>query len=440
MKKVMYRFLGVAVPLGITVLIFFARFHDGIVQIYEHVEQAKDAEGRIQQLRNRTKKNGRTDGCIYFGTEGPLGVLDLDRNTLRVYNLRTGEALSPPLKHDQDGIVHIREFSPDGNRLLTWTISKMKQGAVWDLQSGNKVLTLKPEEDVPLCARFIEDGNRIMAVVLGDKTSEGRHLIYYVWSAETGELLSRVQHKDRAPNWSLSPNGAFVLSMSRRRAQVWVTSTGKAVGPSLEPIKGWDWLSDIDNYFYCRPTFSNDNKRVAMLERNGYGHLRIQLRDTATGKPISPAWNYEKGPTLLLAANFSADDHRLATIISGNEPLRFTVGEEKSSTTIPSGEVNIWDVQDGRLLTTCRYEGGGVSDLLFSQDGSRLVVKCVKSVSLFDTVSGYAITPPFKYEKGLTKTVFSPDGTQLILLGVGFAGIWDAKTGKEVSTVQVSAH
>ncbi len=441
MKEVMWRVLAVLVAVSMAGLLLYHKFGDRIATLALQVEQAKEAERPLQQLKNEPEKNGCADGCIYFGTDGPRAVLTLDQNVLRVHNLRTGEALSSPLKHD--GFVFNHEFSPDGKRLLTWTISK--QVAVWDVQSGKKVLTVEPENGLPLKARFVDDGNSIMAVVLGDKTSEGRSLICYVWNAQTGQLVSRVQHKDRSPDWNLSADGEFVLSTSRTTARVWATRTGEPVGPSLEPGKGWHWLSDIEHYLDGKPIFSNDNKRVVTLEMNSYGHLRLQLRDVATGKTVLPAWNYERGPTILKAVGFSPDGRQLATVIDGNEPMRFRVGEERPTTALPPGEVTIWDTQSGQRLTTCRYEQrGGVSDLVFSPDGRRLAVSCVSgkplsaSVSLFDTATGSAITPPFRFEKGLRKTAFTPDGTQLIVVGVdGYAGIWDAKMGREISRVQV---
>ena len=443
MKEVMWRVLAVLVAVCMAGLLLYHKFGDHIARLDWQAEQAKDAERPLQLLKNEPEKNGCADGCIYFGTDGPRAVLTLEQNVLRVHNLRTGEALSPPLKHD--GFVFNHEFSPDGKRLLTCTISK--HVAVWDLQSGKKVLTVEPENGLPLKSCFVDDGNRILMVVLDGKTSEGRRLICYVWNAQTGQLLSQVQHKDRFPDWNLSANGEFVLSTLRTTARVWATRTGEPVGPSLEPGKGWYWLSDIDHYVDGKPIFSNDNKRVVTLAQNAYGHLRIQLRDTATGKPVLPAWNYERGPTILKAVGFSPDGRQLATIIDGNEPMRFTVGEEKPTTALPPGEVTIWDTQSGQRLTTCRYEQrGGGSDLVFSQDGRRLAVTCVgskppsASVSLFDTATGSAIAPPFRFEKGLRKTAFSPDGTQLIVVGVdGYAGIWDAKMGREISRVQVSS-
>jgi serine/threonine protein kinase len=204
---------------------------------------------------------------VHFGPGGPRVVLffnDFKKQYFaRVYDLATGQALTPPLKHE-DWVFHA-SFSPDGNRVVTASCDKTAR--VWDAATGEALTPpLKHEGDVH-CAAFSPDGKRVVTAS-PDKTAR-------VWDAATGEALTPpLKHDDRVFCAAFSPDGKRVVTGGwDKTARVWDAATGKELTPPLK---------HEDSVFYA--AFSPDGKRVVTAP---YGTAR--LWDAATGKELKKA-------------------------------------------------------------------------------------------------------------------------------------------------------
>ena len=95
------------------------------------------------------------------------------------------------------------------------------------------------------------------------------------------------------------------------------------------------------------------------------------------------------------------------------------------------GEIRLWDVESGSLLTSLKV-GGRTDCLAFSPDGKTLASSTVTNVTLWDVDQR---KPRLKFPtRGLARFVFSPDGRTLAV--AAFAGrtvaLYDSHTGKKL--------
>jgi serine/threonine protein kinase/WD40 repeat protein len=341
---------------------------------------------------------------VHFGPGGPRVVLwsnddKQKRFYARVYNLSTGEAISPPLTFD-DG-VHAA-FSPDGTRVLT---ASRGTARVWDAVTGQAISQPMPHEGGLMRARFSQDGQRVATASL-DRTAR-------VWDAVTGQPITPPLKHDGWVRIALfSPDSKRVVTASEdKTARLWnVQSDGGAFLP----------LTHGDVVWYA--SFSPDGQRVVTASRD----KTARVWDAATGQPISPPLKHDHWVTRAL---FSPDGKRVAT-----------ASIDKTA--------RVWDAASGQAITPPLPHGDYVWDASFSPDGTRVVTASSdKTARVWDAATGEAISLPLQHDVGVWQATFSPDGKQVVTAGQvkgtywcsETARLWDAATGQELKKVTISA-
>jgi WD40 repeat protein/serine/threonine protein kinase len=82
---------------------------------------------------------------------------------IQILELDSGRQITPPLK-GHSALVRMVAFSPDGQRLAGGGIDKTVK--IWDLTTGQEILTLKGNTDMITCVHFLSDGCRLMSVAM----------------------------------------------------------------------------------------------------------------------------------------------------------------------------------------------------------------------------------------------------------------------------------
>jgi WD40 repeat protein len=211
---------------------------------------------------------GITDVC--FNVDGTRIAAASQRQTARVWNTATGEAVTPPLGHGAP-VASVR-FSPDGRTLLSATVSPAKFPAgldaarLWDIATGQ--LLGKPMQHVDdVCAAEFSSDGKLVATASEDNNAR-------IWDARTGEPVSPVlRHTRTVGTIAFSPDARRVVTSSwDGTARVWDAHSG---APLARPLRHDDYVLDA--------RFSPDGRRIVTASRD----KTVRLWDAETGRPLT---------------------------------------------------------------------------------------------------------------------------------------------------------
>jgi WD40 repeat protein len=160
--------------------------------------------------------------------------------------------------------------------------------------------------------------------------------------------------------------------------------------------------------------FSPDGKFLAV------GGNREILLHNADGSGLAKRLQGEAERVLSIA--FSADGSLLAA--GGGTPALF-------------GEIQWWDMREGKLLRTARVSSDTVFGASLSPDGSKVAVGCVdNTVRAFDTSTGKELYKISSHENWPLATVFGIDSKRFVSVGRDSAAkLIDANAGQFLENV-----
>lgn len=290
--------------------------------------------------------------CLaHFSPDGRLVATTDDDASARVWDARTGEPLTAPLQHG-DRVVDVR-FSPDGRRIVT--ASSDGTARVWEARTGQPVgKPLQHRKDPAAssetdehAAEFGESADIEPSDVLTARFSpDGRHVVttcqdggVRIWDAVTGQLIGGpLPHLDLIAHLRFTPDGSRLVTASADgRGRVWDALTGQ---PLNEPVPHLQGMANDS------PGRSPDGSRVIILSRN-----TAQVWDIRSGKRVGNVMTHSAS---LVTAQFSPDGTRVA------------LGSV-------DGTVRLWDVQTALPVSGLLPHGGEVQHAEFSADGKWLL-------------------------------------------------------------------
>jgi WD40 repeat protein len=239
-----------------------------------------------------------------------------------------------------------------------------------------------------------------------------------LWDLSTGQEVSRLSggHNGPVTAVAFSPDGRLAATGSfDKTTLIWDLSSGGV----RHILTHEDQVNAI--------AFSPDGRYLATAA----GNARQVERDTA-----ARLWEVESGRLIrsyihigaVQALAFSPDGRYLVTTSGGVDTNNQSVDRRG----------RLWEVETGRLIT--RYEGftGGIRDVDFNSDGSRLVfgtwdVANSGTIRVFDTQSAEEIERIFAHPNVVTRVRFSPDDSLIFSASWDSSvRIWDAVRGLEV--------
>ncbi len=361
----------------------------------------------------------------------------IDKGEVKVWEVRTGREVRPPLGHEA-GVIGVA-YSPDGKRLASCGWDRTVR--LWDAASGRELRVLRGHEDTVYRVAFSPDGERLASASWDGSVR--------IW--EGGEEVQRLQ----AGQASL-----FCVAYSRdgRRlaagsvegmVSVWDAASGKRLRRFSSQLGSAQDLA-----------FSPDGKRLAC----GGWDKTIGLFDPETGQEVLSLRGHKDR---ILALAFSPDGNRLVSSswdgavflwdgrplgehrpgahdLAADQGLVFSVAFSPDGRRVASasvdGTVRVWDSASGRAVLTYKGHDSLVSCVAFSPpDGRRLASGGFDSVRVWDAETGRDLHPGYRGQKGhCWALAFSPDGKR-IASSAGLHGevkVWDAETKKESLTLE----
>lgn len=242
----------------------------------------------------------------HFNSDGTKIVTASHDNTVKIWNAETGQLIGQPLAHDvklmwaafspdsrrvatsaEDKKIRIwdavsgkliseweyvtyiaaGQFSPDGRRLLTWTLDDVT-ARIWDVEQGTAVGAPLHHTAMVTSAQFSPDGTKIVTAS-DDRTAR-------LWDASTGNpLTDPLKHPAEVASVRFSPGGHQIVTVSYDKTiRIWDAENGKQIA---EPFPGGDGQS---------AEFSPDGKRLLIASQDDGG----VLWDLTPVEKTAPRW------------------------------------------------------------------------------------------------------------------------------------------------------
>jgi WD40 repeat protein len=313
--------------------------------------------------------------------------------TLRVWDVRSGERTGVisefgedpcPFALNFDGTGVIRGgLNPAswrlGNAKPDWSISVREPALYW------RALALSRDRDE-------------VTVSVGDNVE--------VWDATKGTYLRTICRQAGAvKELELSPDGRILLaSDAERRVTLWDV-WGRSLG-SFVPDRA--------------PLFR------ARLTANG-----VKFAAGGRDDPVDVT-HLQFEPTKLTILFTTESPHSVSLSPDGRRAVA----------TLKNGSVEVWNVPDGRKLTTLRaHTQYGYSRAVFSPSGDAVAVGSGREVVLCDPTDGHILKTLQTTIGGqdtfsnIYDVTFSPDGATLAAGTGSFVTVWDYKTGVVTQTI-----
>ncbi|MBI2947167.1 MAG: protein kinase [Verrucomicrobia bacterium] len=310
-----------------------------------------------------------------------------DGKTARIWDISTGEVLLT-LKGHTDGILCVA-VSPDGRRVLTAGADHVAK--VWDASDGREVLTLAGHTNRVSCAAFSSDGQRIV--------TGGSDQTVRVWDASSGrELLVFEGQSRQILSVAFSPDGRRIL-----------TSCWQPVALLYDAFSGREVLRlQGHNGATTEAKFSRDGQRII----TGSEDRTAKIWDATSGRELVTLTGHASGIS--------------AVAISWDGQQAVTGSADRLA--------KVWEAATGRELLTLKGHTEVIISADFSPDGQLVVTTSGDATAkVWQTASSREFVVFKGHYDWLRSVAFAPSGDRLITGGEDQnARVWEASTGQEL--------
>ncbi len=304
-----------------------------------------------------------------------------EHNRVNVHWATTGERVGPAIGHSTP--VDAVQFLSD-TLMATGTNSGVLK--IWDLSGITRGSSILKHDAQVWEARFSPDSQRI-ATTTNDGSQPGKSA---VWSRNTTQRISEVEHSAPAMVTAFSPDGRTVVSSGFDGGLIVRDALG--VNDRKDVIQDSDWANEI--------VFSGTKKNTFATSNMAGG---IRIWEVGSTEPIQ-TFQHSK---MIKSLDFHSTRNLLASC-SGDESAR------------------VWNIESGKPEGAPLRDQGAMSWCRFSPDGS-LLGTCGQSgnIILWDWQSGKAKT---KLASAGRQRMFdfNPDGSQICsAFNSAFAQVWN---------------
>jgi WD40 repeat protein len=367
--------------------------------------------------------------CVSVTPDGKRAVSAGNDHTLRVWNLESGGCLRTLRKHKPSRGVSVMA---DGKRAVSGCLDNTLR--VWNLENGQCLKTLEGHTDYISDVSVTVDGKRAISTS-GDRTAR-------VWDLESGRCVKILEgHTHWVSSVSMTPDGKKAVSASfDETLRVWDLESGQC----LKILKGH--TSAVDGVSMTpdgkRAVSASQDKalRVWDLERGQclrtlQGHTEIVwgVSVTADGKRTVSAssdktlllWDLERGQCLRTLQGHTEEVLCVSVTPDGKRAVSASLDDT----------LQLWDADSGQCLKILGKDTGRVQSLAVTADGKRAVGAWYdgleEALMLWDLESGRRLKTLKKDTSWLWGVSTTPDGNRAVFANSdGTLWLWDLEGGR----------
>ena len=340
---------------------------DGTVRIWKDDDSEPptvlhDHDGRVQES--------------FFSPDGLTVSTTSDKARWRIWPTPT--ASNRLVLRGHSSYVYPVVYSPDGRLLASAGWDEDHGIRLWDAASGRLVAVLTGHKYAIFCLAFSPDSRRLI--------SRSDDATLRVWDAETGAPLAVlncdvVEERSGPQSVVVTPDGRTIFTGAPRGLRCWDLAMGKEHDQVPLPLQGVRILA-------VQP-------RGDLLAASGNGP-NIVLFDLAAGKI----------QTMLTHPTGRSDVHTHSLAFSPDGRQLLSAGR--------AGEIQLWDVESGKLVRELRGHGEGVFAAIFHPDGQRIFsAGRDHAIRVWDPVQGDELVDLPGHTNYVFSLSFSPDGATL---------------------------
>jgi WD40 repeat protein len=268
-------------------------------------------------------------------------------------------------------------FSPDG-KLLTG-VCYQNTVPVWDVQSGQLLLTLESSPVQDVAVAFSPDGNQIAAGGFSENIR--------LWDAVTGGLVQTIGLFS-SPIWDLafSPTGDMLASANFNKGFSSDSSTISNINlwSILNGELRWNYVEDNTRLLVLSVDYAPDGKTIA------YGTFdKVLVLDAETGQLIRSLSIPDHVGDLAFSSDgrflatgsddrkirlWSTDNYDLLAALEGHahyvNGVAFSPDGRLLASGSHDGNVGIWDVENGRMLQMLKGHKAAVLRVAVNSSGT----------------------------------------------------------------------
>ena len=354
---------------------------------------------------------------VAFSPDGTRVATASDDHTARVWDARTGKALTPPLRHA--GNVTQIEFSPDGRRVVT--ASADGTARVWDAATGAAVCSPLHHAGAVTAAQFGSDSSHVLTA--------GHDGTVRCWTLppDQPDSIAFAEHKC-----------GFTRQRNDTRLFVseWIPHAASATDGSVV-TSVFDLASGAVIILPTKPSASQwiipcaNGARGLIVRRDPQWREEAQVWDTQTGRPLSP----------VIRANqifISADDNTLLV----NDRKEIWTADALTGKRLQT-LYRAAKTRSEKPIQDCIQFYAGLMmhpEECFIVDGRGLLFSDGATLHLVDFHMGKEKTPPMPHQSLVAEAVLSPDGRYIFTRTIRKTGqIWNAADGSSASLPSASA-
>jgi WD40 repeat protein len=344
--------------------------------------------------------------------------------TLRVWDVESGQALVTLAGHE--GFILAVSVLSDG-RVVSGSADKTLR--VWDVESGQACATLAGHQGGVRAVAALPDGRVVSGSA--DKT-------LHVWDVESGQTLATLAgHQDGVRTVAVLPDGRIVSGCSDRALRVWNGASGQACATlaghqggvrAVAVLPGGRVVSgsvdktlrvwDIESGQACATLAGHQGgvRAVAVLPGG-------RVVSGSTDKTLR-VWDIESGQTLATLAGHQEWIRAVAVLPDG----RVVSGSDDRT-------LRVWDMESGPAFATLAGHQAGVEAVAVLPGGRVASGSADKTLRVWDVESGQTLAALAGHQSRVRGVAVLPGGRLVSGSADKTLRVWDVESGQTLATL-----